>query len=152
MRHALILFCCLLSAQVVAPPRRATPAHPKAKQTRDCDTSDPSGSGVFVCAGGKWVHNAEAEKEIAERTQHVSELYWNLRTRVLTPAEEKEAYDLGDNLHRPCANYPFGGCSFSSEDELLYARELNDAWYQQRRLQMLQKLSCVAAQKQEQAK
>lgn len=122
-------------------------AQSKKSQKNECavgsDLGLDSPAGVYACQNGKWVFDAKATQvERDERYKfykHREDLYHALRTRVLTPAEEKEAYRMGDSLHEPCDGSG-SGCTYSDDDKVAASRELNDAWYQQRRLQMLAKL------------
>lgn len=53
-----------------------------------------------------------------------------MRTRVLTAQEEEYALRRGDSLI-------YGGGFYRPEEVTAYLRQLNDLWFQQRRLQML---------------
>ena len=61
-----------------------------------------------------------------------AQLFFALRTRVLTNAEELRAMELGESLNIQ------NGVSYFPDQK---ARELNDAWFAQRRLQLLAKVA-----------
>jgi hypothetical protein len=76
---------------------------------------------------GKLVPDEEANKRDSQERRRKSELFWALRSRVLTLAEMEEVEQHGDSLNIvPCWPY------MKSDKD----RELNDALLQQFRLRM----------------
>lgn len=76
----------------------------------------------------QWVENEEANRRQWEREDRKRKLFFALQTRALTPEEEIEALEHGTNLNIE------NMVSYSPE---VKQRELQDAWFQQRRLQLL---------------
>ena len=145
MKTVVALFALSLlgdSYQVAKPKSGA-----KAQAKRECTPGESGGTitggditqHVMVCsADGQWTEDATLSRkfteEILEREKHQKALYWSLQTRVLSPTEEKEADSFGRWLNL------FSGESYQEEEK---AKELMDAWYQQRRLQRLSKAPCA---------
>lgn len=76
----------------------------------------------------QWVENEEANRHSAEREARRRFIFAALWTRVLAPEEEAEALAMGNSLNiAPMTPY------YAADKQ----RELNDAWFQQRRLQAL---------------
>lgn len=79
--------------------------HPKPElpKGQDCipgaNESMSDGLGQYKCsADGKWVRDEEAVERSRKHGQHVSDLYWALRTRVLTDKELAEVRSMGTSL------------------------------------------------------
>ena len=80
--------------------------------------------------GYQWQVDHAAMKESRKREEDKSNLYWAMRTRILTKAEMKRALAYGDYLNVS------EGVSYNEEEK---KHELNDAYYQQARLKALGK-------------
>lgn len=76
----------------------------------------------------QWIEDEESNRLEAEMESKRRNLYWALQTRVLTEEEEMEAHNYGTSLNLESM------VSYREEEK---RRELQDAWFQQRRLQML---------------
>lgn len=73
----------------------------------------------------QWVVNEEAERRQHEHNQHRKDLYWALRSRILTDEEMDEVAQYGDSLCiEPMVSY------YPAEKK----QELNDALLQQFRM------------------
>jgi hypothetical protein len=106
----------------------------KPQCTYDGTTFGVSGGGwdtsIISCINGKWTVDEAATKAMHEREEkerkHRHDLYWALRTRVLTPQEMKEVEQYDYYL---VVNEIAG---YSQEEKL---KEFNDALLQQFKLQ-----------------
>lgn len=76
----------------------------------------------------QWVQNEEANRRQHEYEKRKDDLYFALQTRALTTDEEIEALGYGSSLN--IRNM----VSYRAEEK---SRELQNAWFQQRRLQLL---------------
>lgn len=76
----------------------------------------------------QWVYDEEANAWINQMQSRRRELFWALRTRVLTNEEMAEALEHGDSLNIENM-VPYTAAEKS--------RELNEAYYQQARLRSL---------------
>lgn len=76
----------------------------------------------------QWAENEEANRQQLEYEKRKRSLFFALQTRLLTPEEEAEALGHGTSLNIE------NMVPYREEDK---QRELQDAWFQQRRLQML---------------
>jgi hypothetical protein len=74
----------------------------------------------------KWVPDEEANRRMVEMDRHREELWWALRSRPLTDTEMAEVKQMG--IHLTVAD----GVAYLEEEKM---RELNDALFQQYRLQ-----------------
>lgn len=83
----------------------------------------------------QWLRDEVEEAEDDARWASIDRLVEAMRTRVLTEDEETRALRLGERLTAPRS------WSYRSSDSQRYyeAKELNDLWFQQRRLQFLAK-------------
>jgi hypothetical protein len=90
----------------------------------------------------QWVENEEANRRQWERECRKMELFHALWTRALTQPEEEEAISHGDALNiQNCVPY-------RAEEK---QRELHNAWFQQRRLQMLARTETAQLQQHDEA-
>lgn len=130
MKLPMLALTILIASGVAVPADK-----PKAKAKPECDsnglTSSGSGGGrMYQCVDGKFVEDQEAEKQFAEGEAKRRKLFRDMQIRVLTDAEEASAVDYGDRLNIDMES------TYLPEQK---QKELNNAWYQQRRLQVLAK-------------
>ena len=76
----------------------------------------------------QWVKDEKSNRRMAEMESKRRNLYWALQTRALSEEEEIKALGYGSGLNIDL-NVPY-----RESDK---RRELQDAWFQQRRLQLL---------------
>ena len=76
----------------------------------------------------QWVIDEEAMRSRAEREEAKANLWWALRTRVLNDEEMVRVRQYGSSLNTP------SGISYNASDK---GRELNEALYNQAKLQLL---------------
>lgn len=92
----------------------------------------PSEDISYVCRDGAWALSGKMGQQFAEREAHRVDLYWALRTRLLTKAEMKEVQEYGYDL-----TVRMSGNMSDSFNEAEKRREFNEALMGQARLQLL---------------
>lgn len=80
----------------------------------------------------EFMHQELEDAYDLHRERCLDELVHAMRTRVLTPEEEERAHRHGFGLVMQSGFH-------SQEEQLRHSRELNDLWFQQRRLQALER-------------
>lgn len=135
-----LLLCDSASGQTKK--RECTP--PKPGESSIFSSMSSSDGSIWKCsAEGKWVEDKDGEKEAreyeAKAEKERSDLYWALRTRVLTTKEMDEVQKRGSSLVSPMC-WSWCGADNRVEEEKIF----NDALLQQFRLR-------IAAEKAEKA-
>lgn len=106
MKTILVISICLLTgcnlSGIGSPhskPAKATKAE-SSKPECDPKTDWAYGDGYtqYKCDKGKWVVDDEALKRLADEEKHKADLYWALRSRVLTSKEMAEVAQYGSKL------------------------------------------------------
>lgn len=76
----------------------------------------------------EWVQDIEAMNSMADRENHRRDLFWALRSRILTDDEMKEVVEYGNSLNIELNQ------SYFPEEKF---KELNEALFQQHRLRSI---------------
>jgi hypothetical protein len=142
MKQRFMAALALLIASIAvacSKPKRMTPrSTASAAVERPADTVSPCIDAPFIgpakCVDGKWVADGKAATEEwmmeTKLEKHRADLYFAMRSRVLTKKEMSEVVDYGESLTTPLC---FNGCFSYPEQE---RRAFNDALLQQFKLRV----------------
>ena|ERR1700690_3575720 len=108
-------------------PKPASKPGALSKSAPECQDGWSEG-GTFVpmkCENGKWIVDVVTLNYYAKENKHRQELYFAMRSRLLSVKEMQEVSTLGEFLVRPLCPY---ACSDDPDE---YRRAFNDALLQQ---------------------